>query len=52
MLLHKNIELALNTDYYDIRHLIPSGCKVFITPAIDRFFDYKFRWLGLEKPPF
>ena len=42
MLLHKNIELALNTDYYDIRHLIPYRLQGFLLRAIDRFFDYKF----------
>jgi UDP-galactopyranose mutase len=50
----KNIELALNTDYYSIRHLIPDSCKIFFSGPIDRFFAYKagslaWRSLRFEK---
>ena len=42
MLNHPNIEVKLNTDYFDIKDSISSFDKVFYTGQIDRFFDYKF----------
>jgi UDP-galactopyranose mutase len=41
MLDHKNIKIMLNTDYREIRDLIPYGEMIFTGP-VDEFFDYRF----------
>jgi UDP-galactopyranose mutase len=46
LICHKNIDLILNTDYFDVREQIPTTCRVIYTGPIDRFFDYKFGNLG------
>jgi len=42
MLNHKNIEFMLNTDYFDIKEMIPSSTTVIYSGPIDRFFAYTF----------
>lgn len=46
LLAHKNIDLYLDTDYFQIRHLIPADCCVIYTGRLDQFFDYKHDVLG------
>ena len=41
MLDHKNIKLMLNTDYREIRGIIPYGEMIYTGP-VDEFFDYQF----------
>lgn len=38
---HRNIELSLETDYFDIRNNLESRLTVY-TGELDRFFDYKY----------
>jgi UDP-galactopyranose mutase len=39
---HPNIEIRLNTDFFDVRDEIQGNCeKLFYTGPIDRFFDFK-----------
>ncbi len=50
MLDHPNIKIMLNTDYREIRGLIPHGEMIYSGP-VDEFFDYRFGKLpyrGLE----
>lgn len=54
LLENRLIELRLDTDYFDIRHLVNKGTKVIYSGPVDRFFDYKFgrleyRTLRFEK---
>lgn len=54
MLCHKNIDLRLNIDYFEIRNNLPESCLIVYTGPIDRFFDYRFgklawRTLHFEK---
>jgi UDP-galactopyranose mutase len=42
MLEHPNIEIMLNTDYFDIIDEIEAYEKLFYTGPIDRFFDFKY----------
>ncbi len=54
MLDHKNIDLRLNIDFFDIKDNIPPNCLIIYSGPIDRFFDYKFgklewRTLDFEK---
>lgn len=54
LLENRLIELRLDTDYFDIRHLVNKGTKVIYSGPIDRFFDFKFgrleyRTLKFEK---
>lgn len=42
MLTHPNIEVILECDYFQIRHMIPASKLVVYTGPIDRFFDYKY----------
>jgi UDP-galactopyranose mutase len=39
---HQNIDVYLNTDFFDIRHLVPSSCCVIYTGRLDQFFDFKY----------
>jgi UDP-galactopyranose mutase len=51
LLSHPNIEVQLNTDYFDTRDQIPAGCKIIFTGMVDQLFDYKFGcldWRGLR----
>lgn len=41
MLAHPNIEVLLNTDYFDVQDRYVDYEKVFYTGPIDRFFDFK-----------
>jgi UDP-galactopyranose mutase len=42
MLDHELIDIAPNTDYFDVRHLVPRGCLTIYTGPLDRLFDYRF----------
>lgn len=42
ILSHDNIEIKLNTNYFDIKNEIPSSCKIIYTGVVDEFFDYKY----------
>jgi len=42
MLAHKNIEVQLNTDYFEVRNSLPEFEKIFYTGPIDQFFDFKY----------
>lgn len=42
MLIHPNIQILRNTDYFDVRDDLPEFEKVFYTGPIDQFFDFKF----------
>lgn len=37
-----NIEVRLNTDFFDIRNNLPSYSKLFYTGPIDQYFDFKY----------
>lgn len=39
---HQNIDVYLNTDFFDMRHLVPSSCCVIYTGRLDQFFDFKY----------
>ncbi|GFO62190.1 UDP-galactopyranose mutase [Geomonas paludis] len=67
MLGHPNIEVRLNTDYFDVRDTAEvRGCrKLFYAGPIDRFFDYRhsrhqklqwrsihFEWITLDREYF
>src|SRR5690625_3072311 len=41
MIKHPNIEVRLDTDYFDIRKTLPEFEKTFYTGPIDQFFDFK-----------
>jgi len=41
MLDHPNINVMLNTDYFDIRDSLPQFERIFYTGPIDQFFDFK-----------
>lgn len=41
MLDHPNIEVKINTDYFDIKEQIKGYQKLFYTGPIDKFFDFK-----------
>ncbi|MEV0704709.1 UDP-galactopyranose mutase [Saccharopolyspora sp. NPDC050389] len=43
---HPNIEVCLNTDFFDVRDDIPAGTPVVYTGPLDRYFDYSEGWLG------
>lgn len=42
MLDHPNIEVKLNTDFFDIREQIDPATLVIYSGPIDQFFDYKY----------
>lgn len=51
MLKHKNIDLHLNIDFFDIKDTVPKGTSIIYSGPIDRFFDYKFgrlEWRTLD----
>lgn len=41
LLLHENIEVLLNTDYFDIADTLSGYEKLFYTGPVDRFFDFR-----------
>jgi UDP-galactopyranose mutase len=41
MLDHKNIKILLNTDYHEVREVIPHDTLIYTGP-IDAYFDYRF----------
>jgi UDP-galactopyranose mutase len=43
---HKNIEIRLNTDFFDVRAEIASAVPIVYTGPIDRYFDFEFGTLG------
>jgi UDP-galactopyranose mutase len=43
---HPNIDVSLNTDFFDVRDDIPAGIPVVYTGPLDRYFDYSEGWLG------
>jgi UDP-galactopyranose mutase len=43
ILKHPNIEVRLNTDYFDVRDSLPEFEKIFYTGPIDQYFDFKFQ---------
>ena len=43
---HPNIEVRLNTDYFDVRDEIPHGTPTVYTGPLDRYFDYSEGELG------
>lgn len=42
MLDHKNIEILLNTDFFDVKEGLGEYERLFYTGPIDRFFDFKY----------
>ena len=47
MLSHQNIKIMLNTDYNDVKNLIPYDELIFTGP-IDEFFDFRYGTLSLS----
>ncbi|MFI7163875.1 UDP-galactopyranose mutase [Rhodococcus erythropolis] len=43
---HANIDVQLNTDFFEVRDDIVAGTPVIYTGALDRYFDYSEGWLG------
>ena len=43
---HPNIEVRLDTDFFDVRDEIPAGTPTVYTGPLDRYFDYSEGWLG------
>jgi UDP-galactopyranose mutase len=43
---HPNIEVRLETDYFEVRDRIPTGTPVVYTGPLDRYFDYSEGELG------
>jgi len=43
---HPDIEIRLNTDFFDVRDDIPASTPVIYTGPLDRYFDYSEGWLG------
>lgn len=41
LLSHPNIEVRLNTDYFDVKEIIGGFEQIFYTGPIDRFFSFK-----------
>jgi len=51
MLDHENIDLRLNTDFFDIRDALPKDTIIIYSGPIDRFFDYRYgriEWRTLD----
>lgn len=48
ILSHPNIHIMLNTDYFDVRNMLPLHSKLFYTGPIDQFFDFKCHMDHLE----
>jgi UDP-galactopyranose mutase len=43
---HPNIEVRLNTDYFEVRDDIPERTPIVYTGPLDRYFGYSEGWLG------
>jgi UDP-galactopyranose mutase len=43
---HPNIEVRLDTDYFDVRERFPAGTPTVYTGPLDRYFDYTEGRLG------
>jgi UDP-galactopyranose mutase len=43
---HPNIDVRLDTDFFDVRDEVPAGTPIVYTGPIDRYFDYSQGWLG------
>jgi UDP-galactopyranose mutase len=43
---HPNIDVQLDTDFFEVRDGIVAGTPVIYTGALDRYFDYSEGWLG------
>jgi UDP-galactopyranose mutase len=43
---HPNIEVRLNTDFFDVRGQIPAGTPIVYTGPLDRYFDNREGELG------
>ncbi|MEU5690949.1 UDP-galactopyranose mutase [Actinosynnema sp. NPDC020468] len=43
---HPNVEVRLNTDFFDVKAEIPAGTPVVYTGPVDRYFDYAEGRLG------
>ncbi len=43
---HPNIEVRLDTDFFDVRDALPAGVPVVYTGPLDRYFDYAEGELG------
>ncbi|TWP51595.1 UDP-galactopyranose mutase [Lentzea tibetensis] len=43
---HPNIDVKLDTDFFDVREEIPAGTPIVYTGPVDRYFDYSEGWLG------
>jgi len=43
---HPNIEVRLNTDFFDVRDEIPAGTPIVYTGPLDKYFDYSEGELG------
>ncbi|SDX49263.1 UDP-galactopyranose mutase [Modestobacter sp. DSM 44400] len=43
---HPNIEVRLNTDYFDVRGELPTDIPTVFTGPIDKYFDYQAGELG------
>lgn len=52
MLNHRNIEVNLNIDFFEMRSQIPKDCTVIYTGPIDKYFEYKFGKLGWRTTDF
>lgn len=46
MIKHPNIDVLLNTDFFDIKSAIPSDTLIIYTGPIDRYFNYSEGKLG------
>ena len=46
LLNHPNIDIYLNTEYFEIKEILDENCLIIFTGPIDRFFDYKYGELG------
>ncbi len=48
---HKNIDVILGVDYYQVSHLVPKDCCVIFSGPIDRFFSYRYgglKWRSIR----
>jgi UDP-galactopyranose mutase len=43
---HRNIDIRLSTDFFDVRDELPTGIPVVYTGPLDRYFSYCEGWLG------
>ncbi len=51
---HPNIEVRLDTDYFDVRGSLPPGIPTVYTGPLDRYFDYaegRLGWRTLDFEP-